>query len=104
MPKTGPRRRVTVAESTVRRIAGQRSRLATATAATRGPREELAVVVDVLRSAAAPGAHQISQASADRLVSRVVEQARTAVDELHARQQRRAERTLTNSPQSRRSA
>lgn len=95
----GQRRRDRDAHATLRRVEAQRSRLATDTAAARGPREELAVVTAVLRSAAAPGAHQIEQAHPDRLVAGVVEQARAAVRELHALQQRRAEHTLANAPE-----
>lgn len=97
----GPRRRDRDAHATLRRVDVQRSRLATDTATARGPRDELAAVTAVLRSAAAPGAHQIEQARADRLVAGVVEQARAALSELHTRQQRRAEHTLASSPERR---
>lgn len=95
----GQRRRDRDAAATLRRVAATRSQLATATASARTPHEELVAVIAALRSASAPGAHQIRQSRVDQIVAGVVEQARDAVDDLHARQGRLAEKTLATSPQ-----
>src|SRR5699024_12071210 len=82
------------ARATLRRLESQRAALSTRYGQATTSRQRLAAVTDALRSASAPGAHQIEQARADQITANAANAVRAAVDELHQLQQRRAERTL----------
>ncbi|MER7015303.1 hypothetical protein ABT324_28050 [Saccharopolyspora sp. NPDC000359] len=87
-----PRRRVTVANKTLARVAAQRARLSSGFAKARTDRERLAVLCDALRAASAPGSHQPpgTQPSFGPLLAAL----RTAVAELHQAQEKHARRVL----------
>lgn len=91
----GKRRRDRVAESALRRIDTQRAATATRYGRAGTDRERLAVLVDALAAATAPGAHQIPDDALARFTGPAITAVRDALDGLHDAQRRRAQKTLS---------
>lgn len=91
---TKERRRARVARSTLARVDWQTADFTQRYGKAQTPRQRLSIAAQALMGAAAPGAHQPDQDTADRLVERVTENVIDALRELHSAQRATADEVL----------